>query len=104
MKICIGDNITKIMKEKNISSIKELSAHCGIPLATLHHLKNGRIPRNWTSVAKLASCLEVSMFYLVFGQEDPIHINFSEKLLEQVFSGDFQVQINVVKKITKETK
>ncbi len=99
MKICIGTNINKLMKEKNISSLKELSSHCGIPLATLHHLKNGRIPRNWSSVAKLAHCLGVSMFYLVFGQEDPIYTDFSEKLLKQVFSGDFQVQINVVKRI-----
>lgn len=99
MKICIADNINVLMKARGISSLKELAQRCDIPLTTLHHLKNGRVPRSWTAVAKLAECLGVSMFYLVFGCEDPVHADFTEKLLKEVFSGKFEVQINIHKKL-----
>ncbi len=99
MKICIADNINTLMRVRGINSLKELAQKCDIPLTTLHHLKNGRVPRSWQAVAKLAECLGVSMFYLVFGCEDPVHANFTEKLLKEVFSGKFEVQINIHKKL-----
>lgn len=99
MKICISDNINILMKARGINSLKELAKQCDIPLTTLHHLKNGRVPRSWTAVAKLAQCLGVSMFYLVFGVEDPVYDHFTNKLLKEVFSGNFEVQININKKL-----
>ena len=95
----LGKNLKILMKKKKIPSIRALSAMCNIAPSSLHHIVNGRHPRDLTSIARLAQCLEVSMFYLLFGYEDPHHHQVTENLYKEFLSGKFEVEMKLKKRI-----
>ena len=95
----LAENIEILMKEKKIRSLRQLSLLCGIPISSLHHIKNGRVPNDWAAMARLAQCLEVSLYFLVFGKNDPIAEKAKEALFKDMLTGEFHIEMTVKKRI-----
>ena len=96
----IGKNIETLMRKNGIRTLKELSNLCDIPVATLHHLKNGRPSKDISCFTKLAQALNTSLYFLLYGKEDPFYTK-QEEILKNLFNKPMTVQINV---LTKEQK
>lgn len=101
MKMKLAETLKALMKERKIKSLRQLSMMCDIPVSSLHHIANGRNPTDWEAMARLSQCLEVPLFYLVFGKHDPISEKFKDEVLREVFSGDFHIEMKLKRKIEK---
>lgn len=96
----MSENLKILMKQKRIKSLRELSQLSKIPTSSLHHIANGRKTTDILALSRLAETLEVSLYFLLFGKPDPIgDSGLSEKIMKEIFSGDFQVEMKIKKKI-----
>ena len=67
--------ISKVLPEllaRNGVSLSHLAKETGVPKSSLFDWTTGRVPRNLNDVKKISSYFEVSLHYLLFGQEDPL--------------------------------
>lgn len=95
MKLQIGANLRKIIKDRRLT-LKEISLATGVPSTTIAEWTNNRAPKNPVQMKLVANFLEVSIHYLLFGEEDtqePIN----KILKEDFFSGTFEINIRRVK-------
>lgn len=95
----LAEMLKQLMKERRIKSLRQLSLMCDIPVSSLHHIANGRNPTDWAAVARLSRCLDVSLYYLVFGIDDPVSERFKEEIMKEVFSGDFLIEMKIKKRL-----
>ena len=91
----IGTNLTNLLSSKNLS-LRELSRATGVPYTTLQEWTANRTPRNPVQIQKVASYFDVSMHFLLFGQEDKSE-PLTKLLKEDLFSGTFEISIKRVK-------
>jgi transcriptional regulator with XRE-family HTH domain len=92
-----GDRLKCLMQKRNISG-KALSRELCIPYNTLQEWLSSRIPRNPESLKKVSAFFNVSVYYLLFGEEnDPVSIigNILEKT--EVHTGLYEITIKKVK-------
>jgi transcriptional regulator with XRE-family HTH domain len=67
-----GENLEKLLKEKRLTQ-KELARSIGCSPKTVQEWvgKNGRIPRTTDHIRRLAEVFQISVFYLLYGEDDP---------------------------------
>lgn len=98
MEIRIGSTLNWLMNEQGIS-IKELSFLSGVPQSTISHMKNNRQPRDISTVMAVAQALNVSLYYLLYGQQDPTaKADVMTDLASELFSGVFEVTVKKIRK------
>lgn len=95
MAIQIGSTLKTLLKVRRMT-LKEVSKATGVPSSTLSEWLNNRSPKNPEQIRKVAQYMNVSLHYLLFGEEDsqePI-----QKILkEDFFQGTFEISIKRVK-------
>ena len=98
-KVCmstqIGKVFSQIVKERRLT-LKEISKATGVAATTLAEWQAGRTPKNPVQVQAVAKFLNVSLHFLLFGEEDhqePI----SKIIREDFFQGVFEISIKRVK-------
>lgn len=103
MKKTFGLVLESLMRERNLS-VRALATELGLPPKTIQEWigANGRVPRHPESLKKLAEYFNVSIHFLLFGEQDP-H-NFISEVLEktELHSGLYEITIKKVK--TRSTK
>lgn len=97
-----GEILEDLMDQKNLS-IAKLAKELSVSPKTVQEWvgKGGRIPRNPESLKKLASYFDISVHYLLFGEDDPKNLieNFLEKT--EIHSGLYEITI---KKVSRNNK
>lgn len=95
MKVQIGPVLKKLLKDRRMT-LKEVSIATSVPSSTLSEWLNNRSPKNPEQALKVAQYLEVSLHYLLFGEED--HQEPLTKIMkEDFFSGTFEINIKRIK-------
>lgn len=98
VEIRIGPTLNWLMNEQGIS-IKELSFLSGVPQSTISHMKNNRQPRDISTVMAVAQALNVSLYYLLYGQQDPTaKADVMTDLASELFSGVFEITVKKIRK------
>lgn len=92
----LGTNIKELCKKKKMT-LKDLSRLAGIPNQTLHNWVTGRSMVNPEQLKKVANALEVSLHFLVFGENDPYE-QPSQEVLKEIFSGDVRVTVHRIER------
>lgn len=71
-KYSFGENLERLMKEKRYN-VSSLAQELGIPSKTVHEWvgKGGRMPRKPEVLRQLSDVLNVSVYCLLYGEEDP---------------------------------
>ena len=87
-------NLAKILKNKKIS-ILALARESHIPKSTIHSWLSGQTAVNLVQLQAVANVLEVGLYELAFGVNDP-HVP-REIDLEDIFAGDVRVSIKRIK-------
>lgn len=97
LEVKIGPTLIRLMNEQGLS-IKELSFSSGIPQSTISHMRSNRQPRNISTVIAVADELDVSIFYLLYGKDEPSQrTELVNDLIAGLFSGVFEVKIKKIK-------
>lgn len=97
LEVNIGPTLIRLMNEQGLS-LKELSFSSGVPQSTISHMRNNRQPRDISTVMAVAQALHVSLFYLLYGQDDPLQKSeFIGGLMAELFSGSFEIRVTKIK-------
>ncbi|MFN3698182.1 MAG: helix-turn-helix domain-containing protein [Pseudobdellovibrio sp.] len=91
----IGKVFSQIVKEQRYT-LKEISKATGVPASTLAEWQANRTPKNPAQVKAVAKFLDVSLHFLLFGEEDQLE-PLTKLIKEDVFSGTFEINIKRVK-------
>jgi transcriptional regulator with XRE-family HTH domain len=98
LEIKLGPTINRLMHEQGVS-LKELSITSGVPQSTLSYMRRNRQPRDIQTVMAVAQALNVSLYYLLYGQEDPsVKGTFVTDLTSELFSGVFEITIKKLRR------
>jgi len=91
-----GERLKSLMAEKNLSA-KALSRKLGVPYNTLQEWLSSRIPRNPESLKKISAYFNISVHFLLFGEEDPSSLigNILEKT--EIHTALYEISIKRVK-------
>jgi hypothetical protein len=90
MELRLSDTLSALIKEKRLT-LREVAEKCGV-------WQSGRAPKNPIQVAKVADCLGVSMYWLLFGTEDKQGLGVVEKIIrDEVFTGNFQISVKRIR-------
>jgi len=92
----LADNLKRLCKLRGIT-LSKLAKEAGVPSQTLHNWTIGRRSIDPEQVKEVAKCLEVSMYELMFDEDDPYQMNSGE-ILSEIFSGDVRVTLHRIKK------
>ena len=95
MKVQIGPVLKKLLKDRRMT-IKEVSTATSVPSSTLSEWLNNRSPKNPEHTLKVAQYLEVSLHFLLFGEEDRQE-PLTKIMKEDFFSGTFEINIKRIK-------
>lgn len=97
LEVKIGPTLIRLMSEQGLS-LKELSFSSGVPQSTISHMRNNRQPRDISTVMAVAEALGVSLFYLLYGKNEPSQKSeFISELIAELFSGVFEVRVKKIK-------
>ncbi len=97
MEVKIGPTLIRLMNEQGLS-LKELSFSAGVPLSTISHMRSNRQPRDISTVMAVAQALHVSLFYLLYGQDEPSQKSeFISELMAELFSGSFEIRVKKIR-------
>jgi len=94
-----GQNLERLMRQQRVT-ISELARIVGVRPQTASEWKGkaGRIPRNPEHLKKICEALNVTVHYLLFGEEDPKQsISLAEITKEDFFSGNFEITVKRLK-------
>lgn len=93
-----GEILEELMASKRVS-ISMLAKELAVPAKTIQEWvgTGGRIPRNLDSIKKLSEYFDVSVHYLLFGEEDAR--NIINDILEktEIHTGMYEITIKKVK-------
>lgn len=92
----LNKTLTSLCKSKGMT-LAELSRRTGIPKQTLHNWTIGRRSINPDQLKKVSQVLEVSVHYLLYGENDPFEAP-SEVILREIFSGDVRVTLHRIER------
>jgi len=91
--------LLKLCKERDLS-LAALARKSGVALGTIQGwtspLKN-KEPRI-SHLQKVASVLEVSIYFLMWGENDP-HEKLGQEVLKELFSGDVRIQVSRIERV-----
>ena len=99
----LDKNLTKFCKEKRFT-IAELARRSGVSKSTLHGWMNGVKVHNLDHLRKLASVLQISLYRLLFDEDDPFCCggedgkSIGPKVLDEIFSGEVRVLIQRIRR------
>lgn len=97
LEVKLGPTLIRLMNEQGLS-LKELSFSAGVPLSTISHMRSNRQPRDISTVMAVARALHVSLFYLLYGQDEPSQKSeFISELMAELFSGSFEVRVKKIR-------
>jgi transcriptional regulator with XRE-family HTH domain len=97
LEVKIGPTLIRLMNEQGLS-LKELSFSSGVPLSTISHMRRNRQPRDISTVMAVARSLHVSLFYLLYGQDEPSQKSeFIGELMAELFSGAFEIRVKKIR-------
>jgi putative transcriptional regulator len=96
MELKLQETLAALMKERRLSQ-RELSRMTGVPVATINEWTARRRPRDPIQLAKVASTLGVSIYYLLFGQDEPTTTNSLQGSL-RALEGTYEVTIRPLKR------
>lgn len=82
------------MKEER-HTLSSISKATGVPKSTISEWLNNRSP-NPSQAAKVSSYLGVSLYYLLFGEEELME-SPSVLKIEDIFQGTFEITIKKIK-------
>lgn len=91
MKVQIGSILKKLLKDRRMT-LKEVSQVTSVPSSTLSEWLNNRSPKNPEQILKVAKYLDVSLHFLLFGEEDQQE-PLTKIMKEDFFSGTFEINI-----------
>lgn len=93
-----GEILENLMADKRVS-ISILAKDLAVPAKTVQEWvgKGGRVPRNLESIKKLSEYFDVSVHYLLFGEEDTR--NIINDILEktEIHTGMYEITIKKVR-------
>ncbi|MGE0761867.1 MAG: helix-turn-helix domain-containing protein [Bdellovibrionales bacterium] len=95
MKLKIGPVLTSLIDKKRLT-LKEISQACGVPASTLSEWKLNRMPKNPEHLRLVAEHLDVSLHYLLFGEEDG-NEPLQKLIKEDLFQGTFEITLKRVR-------
>ena len=95
MEVKIAKSLSALVKQRGLS-LRQLSKLSSVPASTLNEWMSNRPPRNPVQVKRVAEVLDVSMNYLLFGEEDR-NDPLQRIITEDVFQGNFQITIKRLK-------
>jgi transcriptional regulator with XRE-family HTH domain len=97
-----GENLETLMREKRFS-VSVIAKELSMPAKTVHEWvgKDGRMPRNPDVLKRLADLLNVTVYFLLYGEEDPRSPlnHFLEKT--EIHTGMYEITI---KKVNSKSK
>ncbi len=100
MELKIGRVLSNIVKQRRLT-LKEISKATGVAATTLSEWQSNRAPRNPTHLLKVARYLDVSVHFLLFGEEDQTE-PLQRLLKNEIFTGTFEISIKRVQINTKD--
>lgn len=95
----LGEMIQHHCKQKNWSLTK-LSKESKVALATIHGWTAGRTRPDISQLRKVAAALQVPLFQLAFGENDP-NEQIGEEILKEIFTGDVRVTLHRIERRRK---
>lgn len=90
----IKDILKDLMKKRG-ETLLSVSQHTGVPKSTIADWMTNRTP-NPVQVVKIAKYFEVSLYFLLFGCEDPLD-GGNKMSLDEVLNGRFEIDIRRIK-------
>lgn len=98
LEIKLGPTLNRLMHEQRVS-LKELSITSGVPQSTLSYMRRNRQPRDISTAMAVARALGVSLYYLLYGHEDPAARGaFLTDLASELFSGAFEITVKKIRR------
>jgi transcriptional regulator with XRE-family HTH domain len=98
MKKSFGEILQSLCKRNELTQ-KELAKAISVSPKTIQEWigKSGRIPRDPKHLKKLANYFDISLHYLLFGEDDPQHL--IEDILDksEIHTGLYEITIKKVK-------
>ncbi len=95
----LSSTLNSLCKKRRIT-LSELARRAGVPKQTLHNWTLGRRSVNPDQLKKVAQALEVSVHYLLYGDQDPFETP-NEEILKEIFSGDVRVTLHRIERRKK---
>jgi transcriptional regulator with XRE-family HTH domain len=87
-----GEVLRKLLADTK-TSLKELSSATGVPISSLSQMKHNRPVRKLSHLKTIAQHFGVSVFFLLWGEDDPAHQNVLKKLETEVFKGVYEISL-----------
>lgn len=94
----LKQTLGRILKEKKITT-DALGKQTGVKNSTIKTWLRGSNPRSMDDVRKVARHLNVSLEFLLFGEDDVVPRSLEELLTENVYEGWLKVKIERAVKI-----
>lgn len=92
----LATNLINSCKQQRIT-LSEVARRSGVPKQTIHNWTLGRKSINPDQIRAVAQVLEVSVYFLLYGENDPFE-NKSEEILKEIFSGDVRISVHRIEK------
>lgn len=73
----LAENLRLLLRSKGIKG-RKLAAQCGVPYSSLFDWTVGRTPKNLAALARVAEVLEIPLYNLLFGEDDPMQASDKE--------------------------
>ena len=95
--VTFGKRLSRLMDEKGLK-LRQAADIAEIGVSTLHGWVEDRAPTNFQAVRRLAQALEVSMAYLLTGEDDhphtaPTRLEDTLRAKEVIFDGTVEVLV-----------
>ena len=91
----LGSQLDKVLKDRKLS-LSQLARESRIPKATLHGWITGQRSVDPDQVRRVAECLRIPVYELLFGAPDP-NGPVSQIELEDLFSGDVRISVQRIR-------
>ncbi len=95
----LSTTLNSLCKKRRMT-LSELSRRCGVPKQTLHNWTLGRRSVNPDQLRKVSQVLEVSVHFLLYGEQDPFEVP-NEEIIKEIFSGDVRVTLHRIERRKK---
>jgi transcriptional regulator with XRE-family HTH domain len=91
-----GEVLRRLLAETK-TSLKEVGIATGIPISSLSQIKQGRPIRDMGNARAIASYFGISLFFLLWGEDDPATPNIIHKLeTDEIFKGTYEITLKKV--------
>jgi len=91
-----GDRLKQLMKKKNLTG-KKLSRDLNISYNSIQEWLSSRMPRDPQVLKKLSNYFNVSVYFLLYGEEDPTSLISSILEKTEIHTGLYEITVKKVK-------